>query len=301
MSKRSPEVSIRYIKWLAVLPTVVLTAGAGSAQDFTAGKTPAQLFSSDCSTCHHLPNGLGKKYDAGTLSAFLRAHYTTKPDTAGALAKYVMGFANLRATPVTAPSADDGVAARSAEEQRARRRTSNLSGDGEKPSRARPEANRAEVVNQEPPRPQAGLTPPAPAVEAAIQPPTVPRNAPPVRGRSNESETSPPVAKLNDYARSGATVVPREAIDPIARIRAYAASGDGPQEAAAEAPKPASGRHRRSDNGAQPVSAVPAAPAEPAAPAVPVAPADPSPNTMPPPAPLAAVTPAVTRTAAAAR
>jgi hypothetical protein len=281
-------VSIIDIKWLAAFPAVVLTAGAALAQDFTAGKTPAQLFSSDCSTCHHLPNGLGKKYDAGSLSAFLRAHYTTKPDNAGALAKYVMGFATLRAAPVTAPSADEG-GARSAEEplRGARRRTSNLSGDGEKLSRPRAQSNRAEVDNQEPPRPPAGSTQPAPAVEAAVQPPPAPRNAQPVRGRSTESESSPPVAKLNDYARSGASVAPREAFDPIARIRAYAASGAGPVEAAAEAPKPASGRvHRRSDNGAQPVSAVPTAPAEPAAPvpAVPAAPADP--NAMPPPAPL---------------
>jgi hypothetical protein len=283
-------VSIIDIKWLAAFPAVVLTAGAALAQDFTAGKTPAQLFSSDCSTCHHLPNGLGKKYDAGSLSAFLRAHYTTKPDNAGALAKYVMGFATLRAAPVTAPSGDEGGAARSAEESpRARRRTSNLSGDGEKPLRPRVESNRAEATNQEPPRPPAGLTPPGPAVEAAVQPPpAAPRNAQPVRGRSTESESSPPVAKLNDYARSGASVAPREAYDPIARIRAYAASGAGPVEAAAEAPKPASGRvHRRSDNGAQPASAVPTAPAEPAAPAVPAVPAAPAdPNAMPPPAPL---------------
>src|ERR1700722_6834942 len=145
------EVSIIDIKWLAALPAVVLTAGAALAQDFTAGKTPAQLFSSDCSTCHHLPNGLGMKYDAGSLSAFLRAHYTTKPDNAGALAKYVMGFATLRAAPVTAPTADEGVG-RPAEEplRGARRRTSNLSGDGEKLPRPRAESNRADVNNQEP-------------------------------------------------------------------------------------------------------------------------------------------------------
>jgi hypothetical protein len=283
-------VSIIYIKWLAAIPAVALTAGAALAQDFTAGKTPAQLFASDCSTCHHQPNGLGKKYDTGTLSAFLRAHYTTKPDTAGALAKYVMGFATLRAVPVTAPSADEGVAARSAEDPRARRRTSNLSGDGEKP-RPRAEANR-DLNNQEPPRPPAAVTQPGPAVEAAVQPPAASRSAQPARGRSAESESSPPVAKLNDYARSGAPVAPREAVDPIARIRAYAASGAGPLEAAAEAPRPASGRvHRRSDNGAQPVSAVPGA-TEPATPAVPAAPAaPPDPNAMPPPAPLAAATP----------
>jgi hypothetical protein len=287
-------VNIIYIKWLSALPAVVLTAGAAWTQDFTAGKTPAQLFNSDCATCHHVPNGLGKKYDAGSLSAFLRAHYTTKPDNAGALAKYVMGFATLRAAPVTAPSGDEVGAARSAEDPRTRRRTSNLSGDGEKPrpradvNRAdanRADVNRAEVNNQEPPRPPAGVTQPAPPAQAAVQPPAS-RN-PPVRGRAAESESSPPVAKLNDYARSGTPVVPRgEAVDPIARIRAYAASGAGPQEAAAEAPKPVSGRvHRRGNDGAQ--SAVPAAPAEPAAPAVPATPAAPAdPNAMPPPAPL---------------
>jgi hypothetical protein len=279
-------VNIIYIKWLAALPAIVLTAGAASAQDFTAGKTPAQLFSSDCATCHHLPNGLGKKYDAGSLAAFLRAHYTTKLDSAGALAKYVMGFATLRAAPITPPSADEAGVARSGEGTR--RRTSNLSGDGEKPARPRAEANRADVNNPEAPRPPAGPTPPGPAAEAAVLPPAASRNARPARGRSAESESSPPVAKLNDYARSGAAVVTREAVDPIARIRAYAASGAGPLEVAAEAPKPASGRvHRRSDNGAQPVSAVPAASAEPAAPAVPAAPPAPvDPNAMPPPAPL---------------
>src|ERR1700694_4118073 len=89
------EVKILYIRWLAALPAVVLTAGAALmltagaavAQDFTAGKTPAQLFSSDCSTCHHVPNGLAKKYDIGSLGSFLREHYTTKPDSAGALAR----------------------------------------------------------------------------------------------------------------------------------------------------------------------------------------------------------------------
>ena len=141
--------SIIHIKWLAALPAVVLTAGAALAQDFTAGKTPAQLFSSDCSTCHHLPNGLGKKYDAGSLSAFLRAHYTTKPDNAGALAKYVMGFATLRAAPVTAPSADEGgrreigrgAAGAAPHQQSLRRRRKSATAAEADPA----ESNRAEV------------------------------------------------------------------------------------------------------------------------------------------------------------
>ena len=63
------------------------------AQDFTAGKTPAQLFNSDCAECHHSPAGLARNRDVRTLAGFLREHYTTKSETAGALAAYVSGFA----------------------------------------------------------------------------------------------------------------------------------------------------------------------------------------------------------------
>ena len=267
--------NIPHIKWLSAFPAVLLAAGAALAQDFTAGKTPAQLFASDCSACHRLPNGLGKKYDVGSLSGFLREHYTTKPDSAGALAKYVMGFANLRATPTTAPSAGDTVAAKPAEEPKARRRTSNLSGDGVKRPRS--------PVAAEPPAAAAE----AAAVEAVVQPTA----AKPAPERGAESETSPPVAKLNDYARSGEAVVPREVVppeaaprevdDPVARIRAYATSGAGPQEAAAEAPAPASGASRRGSaaRGAKPAPAAVVAPAPAPAPVAPAA-------SMPPPAPL---------------
>jgi hypothetical protein len=275
-------VNISHIKWLLAFPAVLLAAGAALAQDFTAGKTPAQLFGSDCSACHRLPNGLGKKYDVASLSGFLREHYTTKPDSAGALAKYVMGFANLRAMPTTAPSGGDTVVAKPAEEPKARRRTSNLSGDGVKRPRS--------PVAAEPPAAAAE----AAAVEAVVEPTAAAQKPAPERGA--ESETSPPVAKLNDYVRSGVAVVPRqvvprgvappdaaprEADDPVARIRAYATSGAGPQEAAAEAPTPASGTSRRGSaaRGAKPAPAAVVAPAPAPAPVAPAA-------SMPPPAPL---------------
>ncbi len=72
---------------------VSIDCGAARAQDFTAGKTPAQLFASDCSGCHRTPGGLAKNRDRGSLAGFLREHYTTKPENAGALASYVAGFA----------------------------------------------------------------------------------------------------------------------------------------------------------------------------------------------------------------
>jgi mono/diheme cytochrome c family protein len=74
---------------VAMLVVLAVADGTARAQDFTAGKTPAQLFASDCSACHRNTAGLAKGRDARALSSFLREHYTTKPESAGALAAYV--------------------------------------------------------------------------------------------------------------------------------------------------------------------------------------------------------------------
>ena len=63
------------------------------AQDLTAGKTPAQLFHSDCAECHNSPRSVARTRDVRALADFLREHYTTKSETAGALASYVSSFA----------------------------------------------------------------------------------------------------------------------------------------------------------------------------------------------------------------
>ena len=74
----------------------VLCAVDGHAQEskgenYSAGKTPAQLFSSDCtgSGCHSAPQGLAKGKASGELSNFLREHYTNSQQSADALAKYL--------------------------------------------------------------------------------------------------------------------------------------------------------------------------------------------------------------------
>ncbi len=73
------------------LLTVVagLSAAPAAAQDFSAGKTAAQLFASDCSACHKSPGGLAKGLSVGSLTSFLREHYTTKSESAAALAAYL--------------------------------------------------------------------------------------------------------------------------------------------------------------------------------------------------------------------
>jgi mono/diheme cytochrome c family protein len=83
---------VKQISFLVVGSVIAFANAPAQAQDFTAGKTPAQLFSSDCAECHRSPNGLARGRDVRSLAGFLREHYTTKSETAGSLAAYVSGF-----------------------------------------------------------------------------------------------------------------------------------------------------------------------------------------------------------------
>ena len=93
--------SLTFVAGLCVAPAL--------AQDFSAGKTAAQLFASDCAACHKSPGGLAKGQSAGSLTSFLREHYTTKPESAAALAAYLVSPGNARAAaaPVTSPKGND--------------------------------------------------------------------------------------------------------------------------------------------------------------------------------------------------
>jgi mono/diheme cytochrome c family protein len=75
-----------------LVPAMVLVpAGARAQTDIDQGKSPAQIFASDCAVCHKAPKGLGNGKNSLTLSAFLREHYTASREQAAALAAYVLG------------------------------------------------------------------------------------------------------------------------------------------------------------------------------------------------------------------
>ena len=83
----SLEDGVAWRFWKFIIGLLVAgAAGSAAAQDYTAGKTPAQLFQSDCSACHKTPQGLSRGMDQRSLAGFLREHYTTKQESAGALA-----------------------------------------------------------------------------------------------------------------------------------------------------------------------------------------------------------------------
>ena len=69
--------------------------------DLNAGKSPAEVFRSDCGVCHKTPQGLAK--DQRSLGNFLRQHYTTGQPQADAMASYLasIGGGGAPATPVS--------------------------------------------------------------------------------------------------------------------------------------------------------------------------------------------------------
>ena len=89
--------------WFLVFPRLWLSIGLVAASpalalaqvDFSARKTPEQLFASDCSACHPAPQGLGRGRDARSLTGFLHEHYTTKAQYASVLANYLVRVRDL--------------------------------------------------------------------------------------------------------------------------------------------------------------------------------------------------------------
>jgi hypothetical protein len=60
------------------------------ATNLEAGKSPSQIFAGTCTACHKGPRGLLKTVPAGSLSGFLRQHYTTSPEMATLLASFLV-------------------------------------------------------------------------------------------------------------------------------------------------------------------------------------------------------------------
>jgi hypothetical protein len=250
--------------WIFIVGFAASFAAAPAfAEDLTAGKTPAQLFRSDCGECHRSPNGLARGRDVGALAAFLREHYTTKFDTADALAAYVAGVASTGAaarnrgtvspdrertrgrsegdTPATA--ANVPADARPADDPRThRRRAAGVSAGGEK-----------RTVRDD------GETPRPPRAVGTASP-----------------KTSPP--KSNTPTR---TSQPQDADDPISRLRSYLSSGLNSENATAQAGRTGAPKARKRRTSTDEVQ--PGAGANGAAPAATEMPAVAAPATAPPP------------------
>jgi hypothetical protein len=72
---------------------------AHAQTDIDQGQTPAQIFASDCATCHKSPRGLAAGKGSLMLRSFLTEHYTSNKDQAAALAAYVLGAGGADSVP----------------------------------------------------------------------------------------------------------------------------------------------------------------------------------------------------------
>ena len=78
---------------LSLLFIGILAAAPAAAQDnLHRGKSPQQIFNTDCGICHNSVRGLGAAMGAWQLSRFLADHYTTSKATASTLASYLLSI-----------------------------------------------------------------------------------------------------------------------------------------------------------------------------------------------------------------
>jgi cytochrome c551/c552 len=84
----------RLMSWTVGFFAAALQITAADAQgNIDAGKTPAQIFGDTCSACHRNARELRR-----ASASFLRAHYTTGSDEAAAMASYLAGLGDGRAS-----------------------------------------------------------------------------------------------------------------------------------------------------------------------------------------------------------
>jgi hypothetical protein len=77
------------VQLATIIWTLGLASGAGAQENLDRGKSPVQLFASDCSICHKSPQGLAKAGELLGLDNFLRTHYTASRESASAIASYL--------------------------------------------------------------------------------------------------------------------------------------------------------------------------------------------------------------------
>ena len=181
-------------------PQVPLPPEDPHGADINEGRTPSQVFATDCGVCHKSAQGLARDRGPNALISFLRQHYTTGIQQAGALAAYLAsvpsapeprGGRPLMPTRVSPPERPPGqIDPRRAlrpegggrtiddEGPRVRRPPKPLDArkpaDMEKPSPV-PEPTAAAKVPEERDTPTSAISPPvAPAAPVPSKPPEIP-------------------------------------------------------------------------------------------------------------------------------
>jgi len=159
--RRVPTIGI-----VAALALAAVSPMAHAQLNIDQGKSPAEIFATDCAVCHKTTRGLANGKNSLMLSSFLREHYTASRDQAAALAAYVLGAGGSGPAP-PAPGQKPGP-------ERARAAV-------EEPKTAEPKTAEPKMATH-PTHPSAKPEERAPATAS--------------RGHKQEPETAPPVHQL---------------------------------------------------------------------------------------------------------
>lgn len=133
---------------LAIILTAVLAPVTARAQvNIDQDKTPAHIFSSDCSVCHKTTRGLANGRGSSALTGFLAEHYTSSREEAAAVAAYVLsaGGGVGTAAPVRGQKPDSARGRASAQEPKTDGKTA-----AKPDARPEPKTRRAGKPEEEP-------------------------------------------------------------------------------------------------------------------------------------------------------
>jgi hypothetical protein len=223
---------LRILSVSALALAAALLADSAAAQDYDAGKTGPQLFASDCAACHKSAGGLAKGKDKGSLTSFLREHYTSKQESAQLLAAYLLGAGPGDAKPDR--------------------------GDAPGGPKAKPRRSEREEEPKGEPKPE-----PKPRAEPArrAEEPAENREEAPKRARAEEreapkGEAAAVLSKLRNYGASrGPAKDTARLASPQRRLETYANSGSntvtpGTHDDAAAKRKPAPRKKKKDTDAA---------------------------------------------------
>jgi hypothetical protein len=166
-----------------------LAGGAGAQENLDRGKSPAQLFASDCSGCHKSPKGLGKGGGFSGLDRFLREHYTASRETAAAIAGYLRAMDTGPATPGRASkhTAKGDERAKSDDKKKSGAKPSDSKGSERKPADTGSEPKSPNARSPEP-KPTEILAPEPKSDESKPSTPVTGAGRPPEGAKSEKSE-----------------------------------------------------------------------------------------------------------------
>jgi hypothetical protein len=165
---------VRVIRLLAPACVVVATLAprlALAQVNIDQDKTPAAMYSSDCSVCHKSIRGLANGRDRSSLTDYLAEHYTASHSEAAALAAYVLagGGGTGAPTPVRGEKPQPDHTQPGAEEPRTREARKPGKPEEEPTAEAKPPAGAAERTKPARPERSASAEPSIAAPE--VKPP----------------------------------------------------------------------------------------------------------------------------------